>query len=104
MQSVLQSEDDILLNKVISEAMDEWMRTEAEKFDKLDTSMLPPPSHHHKIQMNRIFRECVGGSFLPFPEEDNIFEKIRSKIIVKSKLNEFSGRKKGHKANQRKSK
>ena len=40
-------------------------------------------SRHHMIMMNRIFREHVGGSFLPFPEVDNLYERIRSKIIVK---------------------
>ena len=29
-------------------------------------------SESHKIQMNRIFRECTEGSFIPFPEiEEN---------------------------------
>ena len=27
------------------------------------------PSPHHKETMNRIFREEVGGSFQPYPEE-----------------------------------
>lgn len=93
MKCVLQSEDDILLNKAISEAMDKWDKTEAEKFINLDISNLPPPSHRHKIQMNRLFREQVGGTFLPFPEEDNFFEKIRSKIVVKLNIHKLFSKK-----------
>ena len=55
---------------------------------------LPPPSKRHKIRMNRLFRERVGGSFLPFPEEDNIYEKVRSYFVIKFKINEFSDRRK----------
>ena len=40
-------------------------------------------SRRHKIRMNRIFRERVGSpTFLPYPEVDNLFERIRSKIII----------------------
>ena len=48
---------------------------------------IPPPSRRHKIRMNRLFRERVGGTFLPFPEEDNLYERLRSKIVVKLKIN-----------------
>ena len=50
---------------------------------------VPPPSKLHKIRMNRLFRERVGSSFLPFPEVDCFYERARSKIIVKLKINEF---------------
>ena len=44
------------------------------KFNMIDEEIqgveLPPPSKRHKIQMNRIFRECEGSSFIPFPEVD----------------------------------
>ena len=50
---------------------------------------VPPPSKRHKIRMNRLFRERVGGSFLPFPEVDCFYEKVRSKIVVKLKINEL---------------
>ena len=50
---------------------------------------VPPPSKRHKIRMNRLFRERVGSSFLPFPEVDCFYERARSKIIVKLKINEF---------------
>ncbi len=55
---------------------------------------IPPPSKRHKIRMNRLFRERVGGSFLPFPEEDTIYERVRSHFIIKFKINEFSDRRK----------
>ena len=47
------------------------------------TEILSPPSKRHKIRINRLFRERVGGSFLPFPEVDNLYERIRSKLVVK---------------------
>ena len=43
-------------------------------------------SHRHKIRMNRIFRERVGGKFLPYPEVDNLFEKVRSWVVIKLHL------------------
>ena len=39
-------------------------------------------SRRHKIRMNRIFRERFGSSNLPYPEVDNLFERIRSKIVI----------------------
>ncbi|MBQ9807005.1 MAG: hypothetical protein IJW49_10955 [Clostridia bacterium] len=53
---------------------------------------IPPPSRRHKIRMNRLFRERVGGSFLPFPEADNLYERIRSRLVIKLKINEFLAR------------
>ena len=50
---------------------------------------LPPPSKRHRIRMNRIFREYVGGSFIPFPEVDCFYRRMQSKIIVKLGLNEL---------------
>ena len=55
---------------------------------------IPPPSKRHKIRMNRLFRERVGGTFLPFPEVDNFYERARSKLVIKLKINEFSDRRK----------
>ena len=43
-------------------------------------------SHRHKIRMNRIFREVVGCSRLPFPEVDNFYERASSWIVVKFNL------------------
>ena len=39
-------------------------------------------SHRHKIRMNRIFRDVAGSKTLPFPEVDNAYERLRSKIVV----------------------
>ena len=50
---------------------------------------VPPLSKRHKIKMNRMFRERVGCSSIPFPEVDCFYERARSKIIVKLKINEF---------------
>lgn len=45
------------------------------------------PSKRHKRRMNRLFRERVGGSYLPYPEVDNLYEMVRSKLVVKLGLN-----------------
>jgi len=50
---------------------------------------VPTPSKRHKIRMNRLFRERVGGSYIPFPEVDCFYERARSKIMVKLKIHEF---------------
>lgn len=51
---------------------------------------MSPPSRYHKIQMNRLFREHVGGSFLPYPEADNLYEQMRSGLVIKlSKLKNY---------------
>ena len=54
------------------------------------------PSRRHKIRMNRIFRERVGGKFLPYPEADNIFERMRSKIVVIFRINDILDKKKSN--------
>ena len=70
------------------------------KFNKIREEIgddeLPPPSKRYKIRMNRLFRERVGGSFLPFPEADCFYERVRSKIVVKLKINEFLDKCKEH--------
>ena len=55
---------------------------------------LPPLSKRHKIRMNRLFRERVGGTFLPFPEVDNFYERTRSKLVITLKINKISDRRK----------
>ncbi len=39
-------------------------------------------SLRHKRRMNRLFREKVGGDYLPYPEIDTPFERIRSRIVI----------------------
>jgi hypothetical protein len=62
--------------------------------EKINDIEIPPPSKRHKIRMNRLFRERVGGTFLPFPEVDNFYERVRSKLVIKLKTNEFSDHRK----------
>ena len=63
----MSNENRELFKRAISEAMD----LKIQEIDKeIDSIELPPPSKRHKIRMNRLFREQVGGSFLPFPEVD----------------------------------
>ena len=44
---------------------------------------LPPPEYSAKAKkrFNRIFREVVGSSNIPYPEVDNYYERIRSFFI-----------------------
>ena len=60
-----------LFKRALSEVMDSKIRKIEEKTKDME---IPSPSKRHKIRMNRLFREQVGGSFLPFPEEDNLNE------------------------------
>ncbi len=62
--------------------------------EEINDTEIPPPGKRHKIRMNRLFRERVGGSFLPFPEADNLYERVRSKLVIKLKINEFFNRRK----------
>lgn len=57
-----------------------------EDFDLDENTESVEVSHRHKIRMNRIFRERVGGKFLPYPEVDNLFEKARSWVVIKLHL------------------
>lgn len=60
-----------LFKRAILESMDSKIRIIEEEIKDIE---LPPPSRRHKQLMNRLFREHVGGSFLPFPEKDNLCE------------------------------
>ena len=61
------------------------------EFDDIEKSLedieIPEPSKFHKIEMNRVFREHAGGRFIPYPEVDNFYERLRSRIIVKFNIN-----------------
>ncbi len=83
------SESIELFKRALSEAMDSKFRKNEEETGDME---IPPPSRRHKIRMNRLFRERVGGSFLPFPEEDNLYERVRSKLVIKLKINELLDR------------
>ena len=62
--------------------------------EEINDIEVPPLSKRHKIRMNRLFRERVGGAFIPFPEVDNFYERARSNFVIKFKVNEFSDRRK----------
>jgi len=76
-----------LFKRAISEAFDSKILKFEEETKNMETS---PPSKRHKIRMNRLFRERVGGVFLPFPEVDNFYERVRSRLIVKLKNKQYS--------------
>jgi hypothetical protein len=67
---------------------------------EVDESIQYTPSRRHKIRMNRMFRERVGGTFLPFREADTPFERVRSKIVVMFKINDILD-KKNEKSNKK---
>ena len=39
--------------------------------EEIENMEIPPLSKRHKRKMNRLFRERVGGEYIPFPEEDD---------------------------------
>ena len=80
-----------LFRRALSDAAELEIRKTEEEIKDIE---VPPPSKRHKIRMNRVFRERVGGSFLPFPEEDSLYERVRSKLVIKLKINEFLDRRK----------
>ena len=83
-----------LFKRALSDAVDLQIRKIEEEIKDIE---VPPLSKRHKIQMNRLFRERAGGSFLPFPEEDTLYERLRSKLIIKLKIHEFFDRRKKRK-------
>ena len=80
-----------LFRRALSDAAEMEIRKTEEEIKDIE---VPPPSKRHKIRMNRVFRERVGGSFLPFPEEDSLYERVRSKLVIKLRINEFLDRRK----------
>ena len=87
----MSNENRELFRRALSDAMDLKIRKIEEEINDIE---LPQPSKRHKIRMNRIFRERVGGDFLPYPEADNFYEKVRSKVIIKLKINEVPDKRK----------
>ena len=83
-----------LFKRALLEVVDLELRKIEEKIKDIE---VPPPSKRHKIRMNRLFRERVGGTFLPFPEADNLYERVRSKLVIKLKIHEFLARRKERK-------
>ena len=85
----MSNENRALFKRALLDAVDSEIRKIEEEMKDIET---PPPSKRHKIRMNRLFRERVGGTFLPFPEVDNFYERVRSKLVIKLKINEFFDR------------
>ena len=57
----------VLFRRALTEAME----IKLSKIEKENENVeLPPYSTRHKRRMNRLFRDYVVGSFVPFPEED----------------------------------
>ena len=80
-----------LFKRALSEALNSKICEIEEEIKDVE---LPPPSKRYKIRMNRLFRERACGPFLPFPEVDCFYERVRSKLVIKLKLNEFFDRRK----------
>ena len=78
-----------LFIRALSDAKESKIRRMDEEIKDME---MTPISERHKIRMNRIFRERAGGSFLPFPEADNLYERIRSKLIIELKNSKFCDR------------
>ena len=70
------------LDKLIREAFKHAVEKDVAEFDAPPQEKFEP-SRRFKIRMNRFFRERIGCS-APYPEADNRFERIRSKIVTKS--------------------
>ena len=70
-----------LFKRALTEALESKIDNIAEETKDAEIS----PSRRYRIRMNRLFRERVGGSFLPFPEVDNLFERARSKTVINFK-------------------
>ena len=75
-----------IFKRALADAVNSKIRKNEEKIKDME---IPSLSKRHKIRMNRLFRERVGRAFLPFPEVDNLYEKVRSKLVIKLKINEF---------------
>ena len=55
-----------LFKRALAEAIEMKIRKEEEGIE-----LTASTSRRHKIRMNRLFREYIGSSFIPFPELDN---------------------------------
>ena len=62
-----------LFKRALADAVNSKIRKNEEKMKDME---IPSLSKSYKTRMNRLFRERVGGNFLPFPEEDNLYERV----------------------------
>ena len=77
-----------------------FLEAEPDMKDCADVEM-PPLTKRHKRRMNRLFRERVGGKFIPHPDVDNFWERLRSRIIVKLRIHELQAKRKKRRRNKR---
>ncbi len=89
MSKDIQNKEDNL-DKLLREAFKYSVEKDVAEFDALPREEIEP-SRRFKIRTNRFFRERIGCS-APYPEADNLFQRIRSKIVTKSR--NFKTRKK----------
>lgn len=65
------SQNKALFKLAITEAIESKIRKIEEEIKGVE---VPQPSIGYKIQMNRLFREMVGGDFIPFSEAEDLGE------------------------------
>lgn len=70
-------------DKLMYVACEAYINDEVKKFMAIDTTETHEPSKRFKVKMNRLFREQVGGNYIPHPEVDNWFERTRSSAVVR---------------------
>jgi hypothetical protein len=72
------TEEDLIFDEKLKRILCEALTKEIEAI-RVESSNIevPPPTKQHKLQMNRLFRERVGGDYLPYPEVDDFYEKDR---------------------------
>jgi len=78
----------------VKEALEKIFMEESEK-EWAEIEKLPEAefSRRHKIWSNRLFREIVRSDKIPYPEADHFLERLRSKLVVKLRLEKFFWRK-----------
>lgn len=82
------SENKEYFKRALTEAIEKKMREEETEMKDIEAT---PSTRRNRIRMNRWFREQVGASRVPFPEVDNVYERVRSKLIIKLRINKFLG-------------
>ena len=106
-QEIEGTEDDDFFVFESDEVRERFIQGLWESADKLpsieeaDEMERPPATKRHMLRMNRLFRERIGSNFLPFPEADNFYQRARSKIIVKLRINKLMYRLEAHRRKRR---
>ena len=76
--------------ELLAQALLESLSSKVDKIsEEAKDSPISKLSKKDKRRMNRLFRERVDSGFLPYPEADTTYERIRSKLIVTLKINEI---------------